>query len=329
MKIAIFSTKPYDRTFLESANQALKHELTFFKYHLEPQTCRLAEGFDAVCVFVNDHIDATVLRNLKQNGVQLVLLRCSGFNNVDITTAKEIGITVLRVPAYSPHGVAEHAIALMLTLNRRLYRSHSRVRENNFSLDGLMGFEMNGKTASVIGTGAIGRIVAKILLGFGCNVLAYDPFPSEELTKAGVTYTDLDTLFRISDIISLHTPLFKENYHLINQESIAEMKDGVMLINTSRGGLIDTQAVIDGLKTGKIGYLGLDVYEEEENLFFEDLSNRVNQDDTFSRLITFPNVIVTAHQAFFTNTAMKVITETTLQNATDFANGHPKKENRT
>lgn len=318
MNIAVFSTKSYDRTFLEKANEQYGHSLTFLKPTLDQHTAQLAFGYEAICVFVNDHLHAEVLESLAEQGLKCIALRCAGFNNVDLKAADRLGIQILRVPAYSPHGVAEHAIALMMALNRKLYRAHNRVREGNFSLEGLLGFDMYGKTVGVIGTGKIGRILAKIMLGFDMKVLAYDPYPHPECEAMGIEYVSLDELFAQSDVISLHVPLLKDTYHLIDDNAIAKMKDGVMIINTSRGKLIDTQAVINGLKSGRIGYLGLDVYEEEEELFFEDLSSQVIQDDVFARLLTFPNVMVTGHQAFFTQTALTNIAEVTLSNVADF-----------
>lgn len=318
MKVAVFSTKAYDRHFLISANRENGHDLVFFEPHLSSETCSLASGFEAVCVFVNDILDENVLESLVESGVRLIALRCAGFNNVDLITAERLGIGVVRVPAYSPEAVAEHTVGLILSLNRKLHRAHARVREANFSLEGLLGFNMVGKNAGIIGTGKIGTALAKILNGFGCNILAFDPCPNVECEKIGVNYTDSSTLFRESDIISLHCPLTPETRHLINTQAIDLMKTGVLLVNTSRGAVVDTKAVIKALKSGKIGYLGLDVYEEEEELFFEDLSNEVIQDDLFARLLTFPNVLITGHQAFFTREALEAIAETTISNITEF-----------
>lgn len=327
MKIAVFSTKPYDKHFLTAANDKYQHELTFFEAHLNKITAPLAFGFEGICCFVHDELNREVLSALSQNGLRLAALRCAGFNNVDIQTATELGITVARVPAYSPHGVAEHSVALMLALNRKICRAYNRVREGNFSLDGLLGFEMYGKTAGIIGTGKIGILTARILSGFGIKILAYDTIENKDLESIGGKYVRLDELYAQSDIVSLHLPLTRETYHLINEQSISQMKKGVMLINTSRGGLIDTQSVIGGLKSGKIAYLGLDVYEEEGDLFFNDLSGNVIQDDVFARLLTFPNVLITGHQAFFTNAALKNIAETTLKNAADFKKGQLDQNN--
>lgn len=321
MKIAVFSTKSYDREFLESANGRFGHDLVFFEPHLTAETCALASGFDGVCVFVNDTLNAEVLKSLSENGTGLVALRCSGFNNVDLVTAAELGMTVVRVPSYSPEAVAEHTAALILSLNRKVHRAYARVREGNFSLEGLLGFNLHDKTVGIIGTGKIGLALAKIMKGFGCSVLAHDPYPNPGCSAIGVIYTDPSRLFKESDIISLHCPLTPETHHLIDSKALAMMKRGVTLINTSRGAVIDTKAVIDALKSGKIGYLGLDVYEEEGDLFFEDLSNEVIQDDVFARLLTFPNVLITGHQAFFTREALLAIAETTLSNISDYENG--------
>jgi len=318
MKIAVFNTKSYDKKFLLEANNAFRHELIFFEVHLNKNTCKLASGFNVICTFVNDDLGKEMLTYLSEEGVRLIALRCAGFNNVDVKTAMELEMTVVRVPSYSPHGVAEHAVALMLALNRKIYKSHNRVREGNFSLEGLLGFEMYNKIGGIIGTGKIGALTAKILSGFGMKLLAYDIIKNPELESFGVQYVDLENLYANADVISLHLPLTHETYHLINENSVKQMKNGVMLVNTSRGGLIETQSVINGLKSGKIGYLGLDVYEEEGDLFFEDLSGHIIQDDIFARLLTFPNVIITGHQAFFTNTALKNIAETTLKNISDF-----------
>jgi len=328
MKTAVFNTKSYDREFFGKSNEKTNHELVFFEPHLTLETCKLAFGFEAICVFVNDRLDKQILTLLARNGTRLIALRCAGFNNVDIKTASDLGVTVVRVPAYSPHGVAEHAVGMMLVLNRKIYRSHNRIREGNFSLEGLLGFEMRGKTAGIIGTGKIGKLTAGILKGFGMKVLVYDVNVNPECESLGAEYVDLNSLYANSDIITLHVPLTKDTYHMINKDSILKMKKGVMIINTSRGGLIDTQSTINGLKSGKIGYLGLDVYEEEGDLFFEDLSGSVIQDDVFSRLLTFPNVVITGHQAFFTQTALENIADTTLQNISDFKKGKLKEANK-
>ncbi|HUN01097.1 MAG: hydroxyacid dehydrogenase [Halothiobacillus sp. 20-53-49] len=318
MRIGFFSTKPYDKTSFMNANAALaklqRHELIFFEAALTPQTCGLAEQIDAVCVFVNDQIDAHLLRCLAGRGVKVVALRCAGFNQVDLAAAHAMGIVVVRVPAYSPYAVAEHAVALMLTLNRHTHRAYNRVREGNFALNGLLGFDLYGKTMGIIGTGKIGTVLARIMTGFGCTVLACDQVENAECRQLGVRYVEPTALFQQSDIISLHCPLTPTTRHLINQHCIALMKPGVMLINTGRGALIDTRAVIAALKTGQIGALGLDVYEQEELIFFEDHSNEIIQDDALERLLTFPNVLITSHQGFFTREALAAIAETTLSN---------------
>ena len=321
MKVAVFSTRPYDRLFFEKANKAFGHELTFFEPHLTFETVSLAAGFPAVCVFVNDRLDARTLVRLKEIGTSIIALRCAGFNNLDLDIAATLGMKVVRVPAYSPHAVAEHTVGLLLALNRKFHRAFNRVREGNFALDGLLGFDLHGKTVGIIGTGKIGAVVARILHGFGCELLGYDVMRNPECEEMGLQYVELPELFQRADIITLHCPLTPQTHHLIDTEAIALMKKGVVLINTSRGGLIDTRAVIRGLKSGKIGYLGLDVYEEEEDLFFEDHSGQVIQDDVFARLLTFPNVLITAHQAFFTETALTRIAETTLQNLADLEVG--------
>ena len=322
MKIAIFSAKKYDREFLSAAN-ASRHELRFFEPHLSEETAGLAAGFEAACVFVNDQVNAAVIATLRSLGVRLIALRCAGYNNVDLAAATKHGITVVRVPAYSPYAVAEHAIALMLALNRKVHRAYNRVREGNFALDGLVGFDMHGKTVGVIGTGQIGTVVAQILTGLGCPTLAFDPFPNATCQSLRVRYVELDELFAQSDIITLHCPLTPENKHLINEQALDKMKNGVMLINTSRGALLDTLAIIQGLKSSKLGYLGLDVYEEEERIFFEDRSGLILSDDVFARLLTFPNVIITGHQAFFTQEALLNISATTIDNITRFENNQP------
>ena len=322
MNVAIFSAKKYDREFLNAANGAL-HKLRFFEPHLNEETVSLAAGFEAVCVFVNDQVNAAVIATLESLGVQLIALRCAGHNNVDLSAAKKHGVTVVRVSAYSPYAVAEHTIALMLALNRKLHRAYNRVREGNFALDGLIGFDMHGKTVGVIGTGQIGTVVARILIGFGCPTLAFDPFPNATCRSLGVRYVELNQLFAESDIITVHCPLTPENKYLINGQALEKMKNGVMLINTSRGALLDTVAIVEGLKSGKIGYLGLDVYEEEEEIFFEDRSGLILSDDVFARLLTFPNVIITGHQAFFTREALLNIAATSIDNISKFENNQP------
>ncbi len=321
MRVAVFSTKPYDRSFLEAANGTHRHTLTFFEPRLTNETVALAQGFPAICVFVNDQLHRQVLVALAQSGTRLIALRCAGFNNVDLAAAQELQMTVVRVPAYSPYAVAEHTIALMLALNRKIHRAHGRVREGNFALEGLLGFDLHGRTVGIIGTGKIGEVVAKILTGFGCRLLAHDPFPNPAVVTLGAQYVALPELLSNSDLVTLHCPLLPKTHHLINETTLQHLKPGAMLINTSRGALIDTSAVIRALKSGRIGYLGLDVYEEETDMFFEDLSNRMLQDDVFARLLTFPNVIITGHQAFFTHEALMSIAETTLSNISDFEQG--------
>lgn len=325
MRVAVFSAKPYDRRFLDAANarQGSGHHLVYVETRLSAESTHMAEGCEAVCAFVNDNLDRACLDRLKDAGIRCVLLRSAGFNHVDMTAAHEHGLRVARVPAYDPNGVAEHAVALMLTLNRHTHRAHNRVRERDFSLEGLLGFTMFGRTAGVVGTGKIGQAVARILLGFGCRVLAQDVRPDDGLVELGVEYVDHDRLLAESDIVTLHCPLTDETHHLIDADAVDRMKPGVMLINTSRGALVDTQAVIDGLKRGRIGYLGLDVYEEEESLFFEDRADELLTDDVFARLLTFPNVLVTGHQAFFTEPALREIAETTIESLDDFAAGRP------
>ena len=323
MKVAVFGTKSYDREFLEAVNKSYNHELVFFEPQLNNKTSVLASGFKGVCVFVNDILDEEILKAVKQGGTELVALRCAGFNNVDLAAAAGLGITVVRVPSYSPQAVAEHTLALILSLIRKTHRAYSRVRDGNFSLEGLLGYNLHGKTVGIIGTGKIGTVLAKIIQGFGCRILAYDPYPSKECKALGVNYTSLHNLFGESDIISLHCPLTPDTRHLIDTNALKEMKPGVVLINTSRGAVIDTMAVIKALKSGRIGYLGLDVYEEEGDLFFEDLSNEVIQDDVFARLLTFPNVLITGHQGFFTHEALEAIADTTLSNIQDIEEGRP------
>jgi D-lactate dehydrogenase len=324
MRVAVFSTKPYDRSFLEAANADVGHELVFFEPKLSLETAPLADGFPVVCAFVHDVLDRPVLQVLGRQGVRLVALRAAGFNNVDVAAARTLGITVCRVPAYSPYAIAEHAVALILALDRRTHRAWNRVRDGNFALDGLLGFDLHGRTVGIVGTGRIGAVFARIMAGFGCRLLASDPYPNDDVIAAGATYVPLETLFAEADIIALHAPLTPETHHLVDRKALARMKRGVMLVNTSRGGLIDTEAVIEALKDGTVGYLGLDVYEEEDALFFEDLSDEILQDDVFARLLTFPNVLVTAHQAFFTEDALRQIAQTTAENIAEFArDGHP------
>ena len=322
-KIAFFDTKSHDKASFLEKNQQYGFEIKFYKSHLSKDNAILAKGSDVVCIFVNAEVDAEVIDILVENGVKLIALRCAGYNNVDLKAAKN-RIKVVRVPAYSPHSIAEHTLALMLTLNRKIHRAYNRTREGNFSLEGLMGFEMKGKTAGIIGTGKIGKIVMQILKSMGINVLAYDLYPDTEFAeKNGIRYASLDELYRDSDIISLHCPLTKETEYLINKDSIDKMKEGVMIINTGRGKLINTKDLIEALKDKKVGYAGLDVYEEESDYFYEDHSDVVIDDDILARLLTFNNVIVTSHQAFFTKEALAEIARTTLQNIQDFFDGKP------
>ena len=317
MRVAVFGTKPYDCAFLDAANGG-RHALRYLEPHLTHDTAALAGDATTVCTFVNDTLDRPTLTVLAAQGVKLVALRCAGFNQIDLPAARDLGIAVARVPGYSPHAIAEHATALILSLDRKIHRAWARVREGNFALDGLLGFDLHGRTVGVVGTGQIGLTMAGIMRGFGCEVLAFDPAPSPALASLGGTYVELDTLLARADIVTLHCPLTPATRHLIDAAAIARMKHGVMLINTSRGAVIDTQAVINGLKSGRIGYLGLDVYEEEGDLFFEDLSDQTIQDDVFARLLTFPNVLITGHQAFFTSDAMSAIAATTIANISSF-----------
>lgn len=322
-KIAFFDTKPYDRASFDEVNQRYGFDIVYHKGQLNRNNVILTRGMDAVCIFVHDSPDAEIIREMADNGVKLLALRAAGFNNVDLG-ASEGRIRVVRVPAYSPYAVAEHAVALMLALNRKIHRAYWRTRDGNFSLHGLMGFDMNGKTAGIIGTGKIARILIHILKGFGMNILANDVYPDERFAReAGFTYVPLEELYKRSDIISLHCPLTEQTRNMINEESIAMMKESVMLINTSRGQLIHTNALIEGLKSKKIVAAGLDVYEEEEDYFYEDKSDKIIDDDVLARLLSFNNVIVTSHQGFFTREAMRNIAETTLQNIQDFTEGKP------
>ena len=322
MKTAFFSTKQYDRRSFTETNTDYGHELTFFEPRLTLDTASLASGFPAVCVFINDELDEATLCAIADTGTKLIAMRCAGFNNVNLSVAEELGMTVVRVPAYSPYAVAEHAVGLIMTLNRKLYRAYNRVREDNFSLDGLLGVDLHGKTVGVVGTGKIGQVFSQIMSGFGCKILAYDVRQNPVCIEMGVEYVDLPILFTRSDIVSLHCPLLPSTHHLINAESLQHFKPGSMLINTSRGGLIDTRAVIDAIKSGRVGYFGIDVYEREDSLFFEDLSDTVIQDDIFQLLQSFSNVVITGHQAFFTKEALHNIAETTLSNIRDVETGH-------
>ena len=323
MEIAFFSTKPYENPFFAEAAQPYGYKFRFLEARLDAHTAGLAKGAEAACIFVNDKADAAAIEALAQAGIRIIALRCAGYNNVDLKACQQAGIRVVRVPAYSPHSVAEYTIALILTLNRKTHRAYNRVKEGNFSLDGLMGFDLHGRTAGLVGLGKIGTVTAQILKGFGCRVLGFDVVQDEEAVRIGVEYTDMERLLAESDIISLHCPLTPKTRHIINESTIARMKHGVMVINTGRGALIDAKAAIAGLKSEKIGYLGLDVYEEEGDLFFEDLSSTIIQDDVFMRLSTFPNVLITGHQAFFTKNALHNIAETTLQNLQEFEQQKP------
>jgi len=320
---AVFDAKPYDLTYLRQGARP-GQELQFHEFRLDASTAALARGAETVCVFVRDHVDRTCLETLKQAKVRHVALRCAGFNNVDLVAAKELGIAVTRVPAYSPHAVAEHALALLLTLNRKIHRAHNRIRELNFSLSGLVGFDLCGKTAGVIGTGKIGKITAEILRGFGVTVLAFDVFPDTKwAAEKNVRYGSVEEVLQQSDILSLHTPLTPETHHLVNQRTLALMKPNVTIVNTSRGKLIDTTALIQALKERRVGGVALDVYEEEDGVFYEDLSGEVLQDDELSRLLTFPNVLITSHQAFLTHEALTEIAHVTLTNIEHLVTGKP------
>ena len=323
MKTVVFDTKPYDREYLRRAANC-EIEWSFKEFRLNAETAVAAQGAKAVCIFVNDRADRPALEALSSLGVKHIALRCAGFNSVDLAAANELGLSVTRVPAYSPYAVAEHAVALLLALNRKIPKANNRVHDLNFSLNGLVGFDLHGKTAGIVGTGKIGRVAAEILRGFGMKILASDPFPVPDWARqVGVEYTDPKTLARESAIISLHVPLTPETHHIIRRETIELMRPGVILINVSRGALIDTKALIEGLKCGKIGGVGLDVYEEEEGIFFEDLSGKILSDDQLARLLTFPNVLITAHQAFLTQEALAGIAKVTVENLTAFAKGKP------
>lgn len=320
--VAFYDTKPYDREYFSRAAELAEVELHFHEFRLAASNASSAAGSQVVCVFVNDRLDRECLQVLADGGVKLIALRCAGFNNVDLAVARELGLRVVRVPAYSPHAVAEHAVALLMTLNRKIHRAYNRVRELNFSLGGLVGFDLHGKTVGIIGTGKIGRVAAQIFRGFGCEVCAYDPYPSEEwASDFSVRYVPLDELLTASEVVSLHLPLTPETFHLIGPESIARMKPGAYLVNTSRGKLVDSAAVIAALKSGHLGGVALDVYEEEEGVFFEDHSGAALQDDVLSRLLTFPNVLITSHQAFLTGEALTAIAGITLDSIARFGRG--------
>ncbi len=321
IRVLFYDAKPYDRVSFEASNPNSHLEFKFLGSHLNEDTAVIAQGYDVICLFVNDRLTAGIADTLVRNGVKLVALRCAGYNNVDLQAVFQ-KLHVVRVPAYSPYAVAEHAAALMLSLNRKTHKAYYRTRDNNFTINGLMGFDMYGKTAGVIGTGQIGRIVIQILKGFGMKVLAYDKFPNQTYAQElGFEYVALDELYQCSDIISLHCPLTKETHHLIDEESIRKMKDDVMLINTGRGQLIDSKALVDALRNKRVGAAGLDVYEEESEYFFEDFSTTIMDDDVLARLISFPNVLITSHQGYFTREALRNIANTTLQNIDDYFQG--------
>jgi D-lactate dehydrogenase len=326
MKIDFFSAKPYDKLFFDRFNKNYGFEIDYHETHLGPHIVNIIDNAQAVCVFVNDKLTADVIEVLSQKGVKIIALRCAGFNNVDLDAARKFKIAVCRVPAYSPEAVAEHAVAMLLTINRKTHKAYNRVREQNFSLNGLLGYNLSGKTVGVIGTGKIGKAFIQIISGFGCKILAYDIYPDAQLSAKGVNYVSMEELFLNSNIISLHCPLTKENHYLINKKTLSLMKSGVTLINTSRGGLINTIDIIEGLKTKKVAALCIDVYEQEENLFFRDLSSTIIDDDKIQRLMSFPNVLITAHQAFFTEEALAEIAEVTL-NSISKLNEHRMIEN--
>lgn len=326
MRLALYSSKPYDRDSFSRANTAHGYHLHCLDVRLDAETAPLAAGHEVVCAFVNDDLSARVLECLAEGGTRLIALRSAGYNHVDLEAAQRLGLSVVRVPAYSPHAVAEHAVALILALNRRIHRAFNRTREGDFSLHGLTGFDLCGKTVGVVGAGQIGAVFVRIMLGFGCKVLAVDPRRDARLEALGADYVALETLLEQSDILSLHCPLTAATRHLIDHTSLARMKRGAMLINTGRGALVDTPALIKALKSGQLGYLGIDVYEEEAELFFEDRSDQPLQDDVLARLLTFPNVIVTAHQAFLTHEALTAIAETTLGNIAAWQAGQPRNQ---
>lgn len=327
MKVLVFSAKPYDGEFLLAANDVHGHELNLVEARLTPETAVLADSVPAVCCFVNDELDRAVLERLAAGGTRLVALRCAGYNHVDLEAARQLGVSVARVPAYSPHAVAEHAVGLILSSNRKLHRAYARVREHNFALTGLLGFDLAGRTVGVVGTGRIGTVFARIMSGFGCRVLAFDPSPNQECAGLGVEYVQLDELLAQADIVALHCPLTPDTHHLVDDRALGLMKPGAMLVNTSRGALVDTRALIAALKAGRLASVALDVYEEEGGMFFEDLSDRIVGDDVFTRLLTFPNVLITSHQGFFTREALTAIAQTTLRNVTAFErDGRPEHE---
>ena len=321
MKIAFFSYKSYDKEYFENHLPGFGFEINYFRVKLEESTAEYAHGSDVVCAFVNDDLSRGVIEKLAGNGIKMIAMRCAGFNNVDLEAAVEFGIPVYRVPEYSPHAVAEHAVALIMGLNRKTHKAYNRVRDGNFSLSRLIGFNLHGKTVGVLGTGKIGRVFADLMQGFGCKILLYDKFPDPALEEKGYTYVDLSTLLKESDILSLHVPLMPETAHIINRNTLSMMKDNAMLINTSRGGLINTEHALDALRNKKLGYLGIDVYEQEEGVFFHNLQEQIIDDETLAILMAYPNVLITAHQAFFTKEALDEITRTTLENIKDFSKG--------
>ncbi len=323
MKVAVFSAKKYDRELLDAANERFDHDLVYFDSRLEPDTATLAAGFPAVCVFVNDDAGPMVLETLAKTGTKLVATRSTGFNHIDLKAAAALGIKAVRVVDYSPHSVAEFAVGLLLALNRKIHRAYNRTRDGNFELDGLLGFDLHGKCVAVLGTGKIGRVFAKIMVGFGCHVLGYDKYRSEDFEKIGGRYVEPEEIGERADVLSLHLPLTPETHHVINADRLARMKRGALLVNTSRGGLVDTEAAIEALKRGQLGGLAIDVYEQEEELFFEDHSSEIIADDVIQRLVSFPNAILTGHQAFFTREAVGTISATTLQSISDFEHGRP------
>lgn len=324
MKVAFFDAHKFERSVFERTNETFRHELVFFEHRLNRDTVVVAKGFQVICSFVNDQLDRESLTWLKSNGIQLVALRSAGFNHVDVLAARELALPIVRVPEYSPYAVAEHAVALLSTLNRKIHRSYQRVKELNFSLEGLVGMDLHGKTVGVIGTGKIGSVFARIMTGFGCKLLLHDQAPNKRLEEElKATYVSLEALYSQSHIISLHVPLNPSTRYLINHTALSQMRKGVFLINTGRGALINTKDLIQALKTGHLGGAGLDVYEEEEKVFFQDHSDEILQDDVLARLLTFPNVIITSHQAFLTHEALENIADTTLRNITDFENGKP------
>lgn len=327
MKITFFSAKPYDETFFNRYNQPFGFEMEFLETHLGPHIVNAVQDAVAVCVFVNDKLNAEVVAILAEKGVKIIALRCAGFNNVDLEAAKLHGIKVCRVPEYSPQAVAEHTVAMLLTLNRKTHKAYNRVREQNFSLNGLLGFNLHGKTVGVIGTGKIGKAFCRIMIGFGCKVTAFDLYPDKELESSGVTYTTFENVLKTADIVSLHCPLTPDNHHMISKDTLSIMKKGVVLLNTSRGGLINTADIIDALKNKRVAYLGIDVYEQEEKLFFKDLSGSIIEDDNIQRLMSFPNVLVTAHQAFFTEEALSQIAQITLSSIDKLAAGNLPENN--